>query len=119
MAVNRGVRELLLQLCHQIAKGATLRNRSRVLWFHVPITTPSVSDTDAVGVVAFDVRSDLLNGSAILDRAVQAYKEVIPNVLEPPRNVPLPDFANGHITAFGCSGAMDDDAVYWSHVAFF
>ena len=119
MAVNRGVRELLLQLCHQIAKGATLRNRSRVLWFHVGITAASVGYPDAVGVVAFDVRPDLLDGSAILDSAVQAYKEVIPNILEPPRNVPLSNFANGHITAFGCRGAMDDDAGDGSHVAFF
>ena len=119
MPVNRGVRELLLKFADQIAKAATLRNRARILWLHVGITAASVGYPDTVGVVAFDVRSDLLNGSAILDRAVQAYKEVIPNILEPPRNVPLPDFANGHITAFGCSGAMDDDAGDLSHVAFF
>ena len=119
MAVNSRVRELLLQLADQIAKAATLRNRARILWPHRCITAPSVGYPDAVGVVAFDVRPDLLDGSANLNRAVQANEIVIPNVRPPPRNVPLPDFANGYITAFGCRCAMDDDAVYWSHVAFF
>ena len=115
MAVNSRVRKLLLQLADQIAKAATLRNRSRVLWLHVGITAASVGYPDTVGVVAFDVRPDLFNRSACLDRAVQAYKEVIPNILEPPRNVPLSNFANGHVTAFGCRGAMDDDAGDLSH----
>ena len=119
MPVNSRVRKLLLKFADQIAKGALLLNCPRVLWPHRCITAPSVGYPDTVGVVAFDVRPDLFNRSACLDRAVQAYKEVIPNILEPPRNVPLPDFANGHITAFGCSGAMDDDAGDGSHVAFF
>jgi hypothetical protein len=71
VAVNRCVRVVLAQVGNQFPQCLSLRGCSRVLWFHVLIAPAYIDHAYAVRVMASDVCAYLLNGSAILNRAVK------------------------------------------------
>lgn len=67
--------------------------------------------------MAGSVRPGLLNGSALVNRAVAVYDKVIADVAPAVSlDVPLADLLNGEILALWRSRAMDNDFVNCPHV---
>lgn len=83
MTIEFGVRELPVQLLHQLSEGSLLLRGACVLGcFAILGTTPNVTHTYAVSVVATlgTVGTRLLDGPTLVDGTIQFYHIVISDV---------------------------------------
>ena len=105
-----------MQLFHQRHKRSPLRFGASVLGrFAVGGAASNQADTDRVCVLPCGVRTDLLDGSALVDRAIAIDNEVIADATEATLTMPLVYLLHGKILALRRSRAMDNDFVNYPH----
>lgn len=103
MTVNARVRELTTQFGDEPNKRLLLCRRARVLRvFAVGSATADIADADRVGVMPTAMRTHLLDGSAIANRAVKINHIVITDTIKATLFVPSVNIGNRIIFPFGC-----------------
>ena len=120
MAIEPGFRVLLMQFLQQLCQSLLLLGRARVLGrFAVLGTAPDIDHTDAESVVSVlhAMRTHHIDGTAIVDAAVEVYHLVITNAVGPMALVAVDavNLLDSHLTVFRRSRTMYDDLVYSSH----
>lgn len=105
----------LFEHSDQCTKNDLLLGRARVLGMAVFVQTSDVTDTDAVGIVAFAVRACLFDRSTYMYRSIQIHHKMVADADETALAVPLVDVAHRHRPAFRRGGAVHDDLLNPAH----
>ena len=116
MSVNCSLRIARFQLLDELFKRSPLRFGASVLRrFSVFGATPDVADADRASVLPCAMRSDLLNGSALVDRAVEIDNEVVADAAEVTLTMPAVDVGDSEGLALRGCCTMNDDLVNLPH----
>lgn len=111
------VRELAAQFGDEPNERLLLGRRARVLRvFAVGSATADVANADRVGIMPTAMRAHLLDGSAIVYRAVKINHKVVTDVSPAVTvDVPVSNLLHREILSLGCCSAMNDNFSYASH----
>lgn len=116
MTVDCSFRKLSAQFGDEPSKRSLLCQSASVLWtLAVGSAAAYVANAYRVGVVFKTVRPNLLNGSALVNRAVKVYHKVIADAFPAPLPVPVVDVRHSEGLSFGSGGTMNDNFVDVSH----
>ena len=104
------VREPAAQFGDEPDERQLLCRRARVLRvFAVGSATADVADADRIGVMPTAMRTHLLDGSAIVNRAVKINHKVVTDVSPAVTvDVPVANLLHREILPLGCSSAIND-----------
>ena len=117
MAVDGGLGVLLLQLFQEAQQRGLLGGGAGVLGFALAVETADIADADGMGIMAFAVRSGLLDGAALVNAAVEINHEVVPDVHKVALKVPLADLLDGDMTTLGRGTAMHQNFRNGTHIS--
>lgn len=130
VAVQRGMRKIAVKLCKERRKSALL------LWcacihdgFSILGTAADIANADAMAVLALAsvplgravatsaaVCSLPLDGSTLMDGAVEVNQIVVADTIEFPGTMPVIHVFDSHIPALRSGSTMNDDLIDCSHV---
>jgi len=127
--VERGMRKLFVQLLQQPGESFLLLRRARVHGgLAILGTAANVANADTITVLALAsvplgravatsaaVCSLPLDGSALMDRAVEVNKVMVADAIEFPGPVPTVNVLDGDVSALRCCGAVADNLIDFSH----
>ena len=119
MPVYGGAGILLLQFGNQFPECSTLLRCTGIGRFKGVYIKPSyVAHANGVGVVPQTVGTDVFNGAARMDAAVQVDYVVVAYGAEASGTVPAVQILDGKDAAGGCGPAVDYYLCYLSHFLF-
>ena len=118
VAVDGGDGVLFLEVFYQLEEGEALGFGAGVSGMSIGIESADIDDADALGVVAWAMGTDLLNGAARVDAAVRIDDIMIADVTPAEGTVVAADALHGADSVGACGGAMDDYFGDCSHFFF-
>lgn len=107
MAVDFGVGILREERTYKMMEGDSLCRSARVLGIHSRITATDVAHANGAGVMTRAMCARMMDGAALVNRAVKINEVMIANAEKPTLAVPSVDIGDGHGTALGRGGAVD------------
>ena len=106
---------LLLQLREKLNKRSLLCFVASVAGLGLVVQPPDIAHADGVSVVPLAVSTDFFDGSARMNKAIDANHKVLADSLETTLLVPARNISNCHILLRECGCAMDNNFIDLSH----